>query len=203
MELNENNKITIIGHIASDISFSHECFGERFFSFTIDSARLSGTIDSVPVIASERTLSPEITKGSNVCICGQIRSRNVREEGRNKVKLFIFALRVNPTDEPHMNEAYISGYICKPTTYRKTPEGRFISDLLLAVPRNTNNSDYIPCISWGRDAVYTSDFLVGAQLSFFGRFQSREHDKTINGITERRTVYEVSVCKIEKGTPNE
>lgn len=199
----ENNQITVVGSIDSDFSFSHECLGERFYSFVIDTSRLSDTKDYLPVVISERMMSRELYEGRTVRVIGQVRSQNIKEEGKRKVKLFIFALQVYPTDEPDTNEAYISGFICKPPVYRKTPEGRRITDLLIAVPRHTEKSDYIPSIAWGRDAAYAATLDIGTPITVFARFQSREYDKTINGVTKKRTAYELSIRMIEKGIPYE
>ncbi len=200
----ENNQITIVGTINSSFSYSHACCGEHFFSFVIESSRLSDTKDYLPVVISERMMSTELYEGRTVRVVGQVRSQNIKsEEGKRKVKLFIFALQVCPTDEPDTNEAYISGFICTPPVYRKTPEGRHITDLLIAVPRHTEKHDYLPAIAWGRDATYAATLDVGTPISIFARFQSREYDKTINGVTEKRTAYELSIRMIEKGTPYE
>lgn len=199
----ENNQITVVGSIDSDFSFSHECLGERFYQFVIDTSRLSDTKDYLPVVISERMITDELYEGRTVRVVGQVRSQNIKSEGKRKVKLFIFALQVYPTDEPDTNEAYISGFVCKPPVYRQTPEGRHITDLLIAVPRNTGKSDYLPSIAWGRDAEYASTFEIGTPISAVARFQSREHFKTIDGVTETRTVYELSIRMIEKGMPYE
>lgn len=200
----ENNQITVVGSIASDFSFSHECLGERFFQFVIETSRLSDTKDYLPTVISERMMSMELYEGMTVRVVGQVRSQNIKsEEGKRKVKVFIFALQVYPTDEPDTNEAYISGFVCKPTVYRKTPEGRHITDLLIAAPRHTEKNDYIPSIAWGRDAAYAATLDVGTPISIFARFQSREYNKTLNNVTEKRTAYELSIRMIEKGMPYE
>ena len=199
----ENNQITVVGRIVSEFTCSHEFGRERFFSFTLDSSRLSDTKDYLPVVLSERMITDELYEGRTVRVVGQVRSQNINEEGKRKVKLFIFALQVCPTDEPDTNEAYISGYICKQPAYRKTPLGRHITDLLIAVPRNNEKSSYLPSIAWGRDAIYASTLDVGTPISVFARFQSREYDKTINDVTEKRTAYELSIRMIEKGMPYE
>lgn len=200
----ENNQISVVGSIDSALGFSHECLGERFYSFVIDTSRLSDTKDYLPVVISERMMSMKLYEGMTVRVVGQVRSQNIKnEEGKHKVKLFIFALQVYPTDEPDTDEAYINGFICKPPVYRQTPEGRHITDLLIAVPRNTGKSDYLPSIAWGRDAAYAATLDVGTPISVFARFQSREYDKTINDVTEKRTAYELSIRMIEKGMPYE
>lgn len=199
----ENNQISVVGSIYSDFSFSHECAGERFFSFIIAASRLSDTKDYLPVVLSERMRTDELYEGRTVRVVGQVRSQNIMEEGKRKVKVFIFALQVYPTDEPDTNEVYISGYVCKPPVYRSTPEGRHITDLLIAVQRHTEKSDYIPSIAWGRDAAYAATLDIGTPISVFARFQSREYDKTINDVTEKRTAYELSIRMIEKGMPYE
>ena len=200
----ENNQISVVGSIYSDFSFSHECAGERFFSFIIATSRLSDTKDYLPVVLSERMITDELYEGRTVRVVGQVRSQNIMEEGKkHKLKVFVFALQVYPTDEPDTNEAYISGYVCKQPVYRRTPEGRHITDLLIAVQRFSNKSDYLPSIAWGRNALYASDFDVGTPVSIYARFQSREYDKTINDVTEKRTAYELSIRMIEKGIPYE
>ena len=198
----ENNQVTMRGRIATGFQFCYQYCGEKFYKTQIVVPRLSENVDGIPVMVSDRLV--DITKdyvGKFVEIHGQFRSYNCHEETHTRLELFIFALEVNfleaDTTET-ANEIYLDGYICKPPIYRKTPLGREIADLLLAVNRLYGKTDYIPCICWGRNARYASAFEVGGHVLIWGRIQSREYMKRIGeNETERRTAYEVSVSKLE------
>lgn len=199
----ENNQVTINGEIVSDFAYSHEVFGEKFYLINIKVPRLSDSSDIVPVMISDRLFDvSEDCKGFVVSINGQFRSYNRREEERNRLLLSVFAREVEwlerPNDGYKSNQIYLDGYICKDPIYRKTPLGREIADLLLAVNRPYGKSDYIPCICWGRNARYASSMEVGSRVTVIGRIQSRQYTKRLlNGETEDRVAYEVSVSKLE------
>ena len=192
-----------MGEIAGDFQFSHEIFGEGFYMVDISVDRLSDSTDIIPVMVSERLLDvSDDYKGLKISITGQFRSYNRHEEKKNKLVLSVFAREIEFVDDieesAKTNQIFLDGYICKAPIYRKTPLGREIADLLLAVNRPYGKSDYIPCICWGRNARYASTFEVGSRCAVWGRIQSREYMKKISeDQLERRTAYEVSVSKLE------
>ena len=199
----ENNQVTIMGEVVGDFTFSHEIFGEGFYMVDVEVAHLSESFDVIPVMVSERLLDVSADyKGCNLCVTGQFRSYNRHEEKKNKLVLSVFAREIEFIDvieeSAKTNQIYLDGYICKEPVYRKTPLGREIADLLLAVNRPYGKSDYIPCICWGRNARYVSNFTVGSRCLVWGRIQSREYMKKISEeMTEKRVAYEVSVSKLE------
>ncbi len=199
----ENNQVTIMGEVIGDFTFSHEIFGEGFYMVDVEVARLSESYDVIPVMVSERLLDvSEDYKGRSLCVTGQFRSYNRHEEKKNKLVLSVFAREIEFMDvieeSAKTNQIFLDGYICKEPVYRKTPLGREIADLLLAVNRPYGKSDYIPCICWGRNARYVSSFTVGSRCLVWGRIQSREYMKKISEeTTEKRIAYEVSVSKLE------
>ncbi len=199
----ENNKVIVIGKVVSGFTLSHEVFGERFYLVDIEVNRLSTQADRIPLMISERLL--DITQdyyGCTIEAIGQFRSYNRHEEAKNRLLLSVFTREINFledfTDYTKTNQIYLDGYICKSTVYRKTPLGREIADILLAVNRPYGKSDYIPCIAWGRNARYAAGIEVGSRVCIWGRIQSREYTKKISD-TEctRRTAYEVSISKME------
>lgn len=199
----ENNQVTIMGEVASEFLFSHEVFGEGFYMVDVLVKRLSNSNDRIPLMISERLI--DVTKdytGEFIMAMGQFRSYNRHEEQKNRLVLSVFVREVSFIDEEldgaKTNQILLEGYICKHPVYRKTPLGREIADLLLAVNRPYGKSDYIPCICWGRNARYASGFEVGEHVQVLGRIQSREYVKKISEFeTETRTAYEVSVSKLE------
>lgn len=199
----ENNQVSIMGKIATGFTFSHQVFGEGFFVMDLIVKRLSDSEDRIPVMVSERLV--DVTQdyvGEYIEISGQFRSYNRHEEKHNRLVLSVFAREVRfigqDEDVIPTNQIFMDGYICKPPVYRKTPLGREIADVLLAVNRPYGKSDYIPCICWGRNARYASAFTVGGHVVIWGRIQSREYVKKLGeNQTERRTAYEVSVSKLE------
>ena len=199
----ENNQVSIVGEIVSDFMFSHEVFGEGFYMVDVSIKRLSASADRIPVMISERLIDvTQDYKGEFIQVTGQFRSYNRHEEKKNRLVLSVFAREVTYVEEEDdkvkSNQIFLDGYICKPPIYRKTPLGREIADMLIAVNRPYGKSDYIPCISWGRNARFTSGFEVGGHVQIWGRIQSREYVKKLEGeVTERRTAYEVSVSKME------
>mgnify|MGYP000492426796 FL=1 len=202
-KLFENNQVTMIGEIVSEFEFSHEGYGEGFYLVDISVSRLSDSVDYIPLMVSERLV--DVTQsyiGETISVSGQFRSYNRHEEKKNRLILSVFVRELEFVDEIEddikSNQIYLDGYICKEPIYRKTPLGREIADLLVAVNRSYGKSDYIPCICWGRNARYASSFEVGSHVEVYGRIQSREYIKKIGEEqTEKRVAYEVSVNKIE------
>lgn len=200
----ENNQVSIVGTIVSDFRYSHEVYGEGFYMVDVSVNRLSNFVDIIPVMVSERIVDvTENYDGRLIYVQGQFRSYNRHEEKKNRLVLSVFARELEfieeESDELKSNQIYLDGYICKEPIYRKTPLGREIADLLIAVNRSYGKSDYIPCICWGRNARFASGFEVGSHVEIWGRIQSREYVKKINeDETEKRIAYEVSVSKIER-----
>ncbi|MCL2356439.1 MAG: single-stranded DNA-binding protein [Defluviitaleaceae bacterium] len=201
---NGNNIIDICGRICSDFTFSHEVYGEGFWRFDVEVGRLSGQSDILPVTVSERIVERDkIVEGTDVLISGQIRSYNnyVEADRKNRLVLTVFARDVEILSNPPQNrpnEVFLDGYLCKPAIYRTTPFGREISDLLVAVNRSYNKSDYIPCITWGRNARFAGKLDVGDRIRLWGRMQSRQYQKKLSEDTVlEKTAYEVSVSKVE------
>ncbi|MBO5166835.1 MAG: single-stranded DNA-binding protein [Lachnospiraceae bacterium] len=199
----ENNQVTIMGEIVSGFSYSHEIFGEGFYMVEVKVQRLSDSFDVIPMMVSERLIDVTADyRGYFVEVNGQFRSYNRHEERKNRLVLSVFAREISFVEEieesAKTNQIYLDGYICKTPIYRKTPLGREIADLLLAVNRPYGKSDYIPCICWGRNARFASGFEVGERCSIWGRIQSREYMKKIDEEqVEKRVAYEVSVSKLE------
>ena len=199
----ENNQVIIMGEIVDDFTYSHEIFGEAFYMVNIRVERLSDSEDLIPVMVSERLL--DVTKdykGLKIAVVGQFRSYNRHEEKKNKLVLSVFAREIDFVDEmpenSKTNQIFLDGFICKPPIYRRTPLGREIADILLAVNRPYGKSDYIPCICWGRNARFAGTFQVGSRCLVWGRIQSREYVKKLGeGEMEKRIAYEVSVSKLE------
>ncbi len=204
----ENNEVNVIGKVVGKMRFSHKVYGEGFYAFDVDVPRLSDSTDTLPVTISERLL-PSIgdIENKTVEIVGQFRSYNQYDEGRNRLILTIFVLelKVLDDDELHKSRNYIqlNGYVCKEPVYRTTPFGREITDLLLAVNRSYHKSDYIPCITWGRNARYAQHLEVGDNIIIWGRIQSRTYQKKMeNGEVLERVAYEMSVSKMEIADEN-
>lgn len=198
----ENNRVTISGEIVSDFEFSHEIYGEGFYVANLSSKRTSDTADVIPIMVSDRLVDVKADwKGRQVKIEGQFRSYNKHEGNRNRLILSVFSREfeeVEPLPFSYdKNCVFLDGFICKEPTYRTTPFGREITDILLAVNRPYGKSDYIPCISWGRNARFAKNLEVGEHIQIDGRIQSREYFKKVSETeTEARTAYEVSVSKI-------
>ena len=199
----ENNQVSIVGEVVSDFSFSHEVFGEGFYMLDVSVKRLSDSCDIIPLMISERLIDVnEDYRGAYIRAVGQFRSYNRHEEKKNRLVLSVFARELEFVDEEvenaKTNQIFLDGYICKIPVYRKTPLGREIADILLAVNRPYGKSDYIPCICWGRNARFASGFEVGGHTQIWGRIQSREYVKKLDDEeSERRVAYEVSVSKLE------
>lgn len=209
----ENNYLTLVGKVTGEKKFSHEIYGESFYVFNLEIPRLSGNSDIIPITVSERLLQEEtLQEGKKLLIKGQFRSYNSYENEKNRLILTVFAkdiveLEENEVEEEEneivkketiTNEVVLVGYICKKPIYRQTPFGREISDILLAVNRAYNKSDYIPCIAWGRTARFCQNLEVGSQVKIVGRVQSRTYEKKHeDGSVETRIAYEVSIGSLE------
>lgn len=197
----ESNVVTVYGTVNTKPEFSHEMYGEEFYMVYLEVPRLSDIADTLPVTISERlVLGLNIDIGSTLLVEGQLRSYNKYQDGSNKLILTVFArnLKLMEQEVKNPNQIYLDGFICKKPVYRTTPFGREITDMLLAVNRPYNKSDYIPCIAWGRNARYSENLKVGDRIKIWGRIQSRNYQKKISEeqvIT--RTAYEVSISKME------
>ena len=195
----KNNKVYVSGEIVSDAVFSHEVYGEGFYEFSVKVMRLSGQADILPVTVSERLIAcGELARGKQLSAVGQFRSYNKIENGKSRLMLTVF-LRELVEDDPskNPNNILLSGYICKPPVYRTTPFNREIADVLVAVNRAYNKSDYIPCIAWGRNARFVKSLSVGDRIAVSGRIQSREYQKKFSETDVRTmTAYEVSMSKL-------
>ncbi len=206
----ENNYLTLVGKVTGEKKFSHEIYGERFYIFNLSIPRLSGNEDIIPITISERLIQEDtLEQGKKLLVKGQFRSYNSYENEKNRLILTVFAKDVMEVEEKEeenemvkkdiiTNEVVLVGYICKKPIYRQTPFGREISDILLAVNRAYNKSDYIPCISWGRNARFCQNLEVGSQVKIVGRVQSRTYEKKFeDGTSQTRVAYEVSVGSLE------
>ena len=208
----ENNYLTLVGKVTGEKKFSHEIYGERFYIFNLSIPRLSGISDIIPITISERLIGEEtLQEGKHLLVKGQFRSYNSYESEKNRLILTVFAKDVREVEESEeqsenemvkkdtiTNEVVLVGYICKKPIYRQTPFGREIADILLAVNRAYNKSDYIPCIAWGRNARFCQNLEVGSQIKLVGRVQSRTYEKKHeDGTVEERIAYEVSVGSLE------
>lgn len=195
----KNNKVYVMGEIISDATFSHEVCGEGFYEFFIRVMRLSGQADILPITLSERLIQEgTLEKGKTICAVGQFRSYNKIEEGKSRLILTVFIRALlDELPDKNPNTILLSGYICKPPVYRTTPFNREIADVLIAVNRAYNKSDYIPCIAWGRNARFVKNLAVGDRIAVSGRIQSREYQKKLSETDVRTmTAYEVSVSKL-------
>jgi len=203
----ENNHLVLVGKITSEKSFSHEVYGETFYTFNMEVPRLSDITDIIPVTVSDRLLiDMPIEIGKEIIVEGQFRSYNTYEDNRSRLVLTVFAKEIvervvnGPEDEKiHIsNEVTLTGFLCKQAVYRKTPFGREIADILLAVNRAYNKSDYIPCIAWGRNARFCNNLPVGSAVKIVGRIQSRNYVKTLEDGTQlHKTAYEVSIGSMQ------
>ncbi len=206
----DNNYLVLVGKVANEKKFSHEVYGERFYLFNIEVPRLSGVSDIIPITVSERLISGiDIGVGNKILVKGQFRSYNTYENGKNRLVLTVFAKDIiageNIKEEEEelkkesiSNEVTLIGYICKKPIYRQTPFKREIADILLAVNRAYNKSDYIPCIAWGRNARFCQNIEVGTCVKIVGRVQSRIYEKKLeDGTVQERVAYEVSVGSME------
>lgn len=199
----QNNYIMLVGKITSEKKFSHEIYGESFFNFDLEIPRLSGISDIIPITISERLIANfDLSIGKQVVIEGQFRSYNAYEDSRSRLVLTVFVKEIREKGEDEdikiPNEVHLVGHICRKPIYRKTPFGREIADILVAVNRAYNKSDYIPCITWGRNARFCEDMPIGTELKLVGRVQSRPYEKKHeDGTVETRIAYEVSISSLE------
>lgn len=192
----------MIGTVRTGFTFSHEIYGESFYSFTMEVARLSNSSDMIPMLVSERLMDiSESMEGKLIAVQGQFRSYNKHTGGRSRLLLSVFVREwapAEPDDPRNPNNIFLDGYICKKPVYRTTPLGREITDLLIAVNRPYNKSDYIPAIAWGRNAKYAETMEVGQNIRIYGRIQSRNYQKKLSeDKTDVKTAYEVSISKME------
>ncbi len=198
-----NNEVELTGILETDLKFNHEVYGEGFYSFVIRVQRLSDISDLINVTISERLIGDtELCQGDRVTVIGQFRSYNNYTDTGNKLMLTVFARDINTSPEEskfkNPNNIFLNGFLCKKPIYRTTPFGREITDLLVAVNRAYNKSDYIPCIAWGRNARFASGLEVGENIKIHGRIQSRDYQKKISETeTLTKTAYEISVSKME------
>lgn len=213
----ENNYLTLVGKVTGEKKFSHEIYGERFYVFNLEIERLSGNADIIPITVSERLITDEmLEQGKKLLVKGQFRSYNSYDSQKNRLILTVFAKDIIEVEEPQeeenefvkkdtiTNEVVLIGYICKTPIYRQTPFGREIADVLLAVNRAYNKSDYIPTIAWGRNARFCQNLEVGTKVKIVGRVQSRMYEKKHeDGTVENRVAYEVSVGSLEVVEENE
>ena len=187
------NTITIRGSLCELPQFSHENHGRKFYRFYLDVPRLSGTVDTLPVIAQDillKNLDP--TAGSMIRVTGQIRSYNQRSDGIRHLIIFVFASEICVEEGEPINEVVLEGPLCKDPVYRRTPLGREICDVMLAIPRAFRRADYLPCILWGRTAMEASHCHIRDILQIRGRLQSRIYTKVTESGSEERTAYEIS-----------
>ena len=199
----DTNVVNLKGELDDKLEFSHEIFGEKFYCTKIKIHRLSDSYDILPMTISERLLQEiDFEKDKLVSVTGQLRSYNKNIDNKNKLVLTVFVREIKAiteVDTKDPNSIYLDGYICKLPIYRKTPLGREITDLLVAINRPYNKSDYIPSIVWGRNAKFAKNLHVGDRIQMWGRVQSRTYDKKIeSGDSIKKVAYEVSVSKIKK-----
>lgn len=189
------NQVTVVGCIASDFEYSHNVLSEKFYSVVLAIERDSHKLDYIPLLVSERLIDVQKSYvGSYVAVKGGFRSHNQHDADKNRLKLYVFVNTIELlTDNNNVNDVYLEGYICKQPVYRHTPLGREIADIMLAVNRSYNKSDYIPCILWGRNAQYISTLNAGSCIRVAGRIQSRDYTKN----NEVKTAYELSVSLLE------
>ena len=199
-----NNTITVRGCLQELPVFSHENHGKQFYRFILEVPRLSGTVDYLPVITDQQILEQlDPCAGSMLTVCGQVRSHNQRTDGKRHLMIFVFAEAITVEDGEPLNDVYIEGPLCKEPIYRRTPLGREICDIMLAVPRAFRRADYLPCIAWGRTALELSDCHIRDRIRICGRLQSRIYTKLTPDGPEDRTAYEISALTAEIVPPEE
>ena len=202
----DTNVVYLRGELDENMEFSHEIFVEKFFNAKIKINRLSESYDILPLTVSERLLQDiDIKSNNKVNVIGQLRSYNKNIDNRNRLVLTVFVREIKQVEDENKdpNSIFLDGYICKEPIYRKTPLGREITDLLVAINRPYNKSDYIPSIVWGRNAKFAKTLKVGDRIQMWGRVQSREYEKKVeNGEAIKKVAYEVSISKIKKLSEN-
>ena len=187
------NQITLRGTLADLPRFSHENHGRRFFRFLLEVPRLSGAVDILPVIAEESVLpGTDLAGGEMLTVTGQVRSHNIRSDGKRHLLIFVFAGGILCEDGEPINDVILEGPVCREPTYRRIPLGREICDVMLAIPRAFRRADYLPCILWGRTALAASQCHTRDIIRIQGRLQSRVYTKVTETGSEERTAYEVS-----------
>ena len=195
---NAANRITLTGTLDTLPVYSHANHDRKFYRLTLLVERLSGAIDALPVLAAEDVLEQaDLFLGSRIAVTGQVRSFNNRASEGRRLIISVYAETLTTTDAPAQNDVRLTGTVCKPPVYRRTPLGREICDVMLAVPRMYRRTDYIPCILWGRAAQRAAELLPGAKLRLTGRLQSRDYIKVLDGVSQTRTAYELSVTEAE------
>lgn len=198
----KSNIIRLVGTVHSEREYSHELYGETFYLFSLAVQRLSDKTDYIQVTASERVIEDiNLSPGTRIQVDGQLRSYNKQENSHNRLILTVFAQKVGLCEETcdDPNQIVLEGYICKKPVFRTTPFGREITDLLVAVNRLYNKSDYIPVIAWGRNARFAGKLGIGEKIRIEGRFQSREYQKNFSETeSETRMAYEVSVSRLKR-----
>lgn len=193
-----DNQITLRGQLLALPHFSHENHGKKFYRFTLEVPRLSGTVDLLPVVAEESLLNTlDLSGGQMITVYGQIRSHNLRTDGVRHLLIFVFAQSILCEDGQPVNDVVISGPLCRDPNYRRTPLGREICDVMLAIPRVYKRADYLPCILWGRTALEASNCQVRDVIRIFGRLQSRNYTKMTGDGPQERTAYEISALSAE------
>ena len=193
------NRFIMAGEIASEPVMSHETHGETMYKMNIDVMRKSGCVDTLPCVIPEVLVSDATTKGNKILISGELRTRN-EPDATKKLIIYLFVKKVEPYPGHDCNDVELNGYVCKATTYRKTPLGREIADMIIASNRDScHKSDYIPCVAWGRNAVRAFNMNVGCHVNIQGRLQSRKYTKKLDsGDYEERIAYELSLSRLEE-----
>ncbi len=192
------NIVTLRGELAELPAFSHENHGRRFFRFTLNVPRLSGAVDRLPIVAEDRILEEmDLSGGEMLAVTGQIRSHNIRTDGVRRLLIFVFAQSVAAEDGEPLNDVLLEGPLCREPTYRHTPLGREICDVMLAVPRAFRRADYLPCILWGRTAQEVAGCHTRDRIRICGRLQSRSYTKLTDDGPQERTAYEISAMNAE------
>ena len=193
-----DNQITLRGSLQALPYFSHENHDKKFYRFLLEVPRLSGAVDLLPIVAEESILNElDLSGGEMLTVTGQIRSHNVRENGVRHLLIFVFAASITAEDGEPVNDVIIEGPLCKEPIFRRTPLGREICDVMLAVPRAFRRADYLPCILWGSTAQQASVCHTRARIRIYGRLQSRIYTKMTEEGPEERTAYEVSALTAE------
>lgn len=192
------NKVYLRGYVSSAPVFSHENHNRRFYIFPITVPRLSGAEDIINIVADEEVLdAAQLNDGQTLAVTGELRSYNNKRGIGSRLVITVLAQEVEFSDGEPENIVQLTGALCKEPVYRRTPLGRDITDLMLAVSRRYNRTDYLPVIAWGSQAAEVSELAVGTRISITGRIQSRGYIKVINGENVERTAFEISAVNIE------
>ena len=192
------NHVTLRGSLLALPEFSHENHGKQFYRFFLEVPRLSGAVDILPIIAEESILNTlDLSGGDMLTVTGQVRSHNISSDTRRHLLIFVFASCMVTEEGDPINEVVLEGPICREPTYRRTPLGREICDVMLAVPRAFRRADYLPCILWGRTAKEAAQCHTRDIIRIYGRLQSRIYSKITEAGLEERTAYEISALSAE------